>query len=346
MGRGRPKGSKDTKKRHRRPMTEHAKQARRDKKSQCQGQCNQQSESAVMPFNLFTHHPAPSDEPTATHDTVDVAVDTGRHAVTFSDNSSNLSITERRPIVASLDLDDDDGYDGHSEDNFDADENASEDEVVQRKGIQQLFLERVHARLKLECNAQHEKESDDWILGHLTNNNWWIRQLNAPEMAKKLSLKQNHLSYYRDIRVWIPELQYGMECMPSCPCCKSNKKVTVHGFQSNHYGRTVIGLKQNYYIISRRYRCEGCRERNEALKRSVSRAFSGEMEADIEQNIKYTFMGWNERSLPLLPRSLSEEFPAFLTHKSGVDKTVIDLMRPLIDSGVRPERISDIHKRA
>jgi hypothetical protein len=43
-------------------------------------------------------------------------------------------------------------------------------------------------------------------------------------------------------------------------------------------------LAETYYIISRRYRCEGCREKNEALKRSISLAFQSGSVVEIEKS--------------------------------------------------------------
>jgi len=36
------------------------------------------------------------------------------------------------------------------------------------------------------------------------------------------------------------------------------------------------------------------------------------------------------------------EFPAYFTWRAGLDKTIINMMRPLFDGGFRPERLSDM----
>lgn len=48
----------------------------------------------------------------------------------------------------------------------------------------------------------------------------------------------------------------------------------------------------------------------------------------------YTFMGWNQLSLQHLPFGLGMQFPAFLTHRSGVDMHLIDMMRVFFNKGV------------
>ena len=53
-------------------------------------------------------------------------------------------------------------------------------------------------------------------------------------------------------------------------------------------------------------------------------------------------MGWNKISIATLPFGFGTEFPAYLTWRSGVDLTIIDLMRSLFDKGVRPESFSNL----
>ena len=48
----------------------------------------------------------------------------------------------------------------------------------------------------------------------------------------------------------------------------------------------------------------------------------------------YTFIGWDKASLSYLPYGYGDIFPAFLTHRSGVDKHIVDLMRSSFDKGV------------
>ena len=62
------------------------------------------------------------------------------------------------------------------------------------------------------------------------------------------------------------------------------------------------------------------------------------------QEKSHTFMGYNQKSLPLLPYGYGTHFPAFLTHRSGVDIALIDLMRPLVDSGCRIESLHNLVK--
>ena len=53
--------------------------------------------------------------------------------------------------------------------------------------------------------------------------------------------------------------------------------------------------------------------------------------------VPHTFMGWDPKSVERLPNGHGELFPAFFTWRDALDKSVIDLMRPLFATGLRPE---------
>ena len=45
-------------------------------------------------------------------------------------------------------------------------------------------------------------------------------------------------------------------------------------------------------------------------------------------------MGYNEEIITLLPNVRGHYFPDILSHRSGLDKSTIDRMRPLFDNGL------------
>jgi hypothetical protein len=61
-------------------------------------------------------------------------------------------------------------------------------------------------------------------------------------------------------------------------------------------------------------------------------------------------MGWNCKSLELLPFGYGDKFPTRLTWKGGVDKQILDLMRLLFNKGFWPECFSrtvlELHSKA
>jgi hypothetical protein len=190
------------------------------------------------------------------------------------------------------------------------------------RGVMQDYIKAVHARLHSETKGDASKHALTrcWLLDYLKKNDYWIRRRDAKYICVKLketdaSFKFDDPDYYRNVRVWLPDDQYGMEAMPPCPKCKSASRVCYDSYRNNHFARRIIGLKTNYYIMSRRYKCRTCNSRH---------------------------MGWNMTSLAHMPHGFGTKFPAFLSWRSGLDKTVLDLMRPLVDAGVRPETYSNI----
>ena len=121
--------------------------------------------------------------------------------------------------------------------------------------------------------------------------------------------------------------------MPPCPNCFTNENVVCHGYPDTHVAREYIGLAKKMYAMGARYKCTHCQqERKEKLN----------SDDDAKEKIKYTFMGWDRGSLPLLYRGLGETFPAIFTHKSGVCKLVANLFAPLFDHGTRAEAIAQV----
>jgi len=125
--------------------------------------------------------------------------------------------------------------------------------------------------------------------------------------------------------------------MQPCVEYRSAKHVGVHGMRDSHFGRRVCDLKEHYFIISRRYICKHCEKITAATKQAaVSSATLHGLRVrnsteDGDAMPQYTFMGYDLRSRSLLPHGYGDDFPAFFTHRSAVDKDVIDLMRPLFD---------------
>jgi hypothetical protein len=133
--------------------------------------------------------------------------------------------------------------------------------------------------------------------------------------------------------------------MPCCPSCKSNERVGPHAFRDNHFGRVVVDLTETYYVLGRRYICLECKNKSHHLKavlQETAAANNIQIDEVRDNEVQYTFMGWNDKSLPLFPCGIGNKFPAILTWKAGLDKKVVDMMRPLFDGGCRPDRLSTL----
>ena len=196
-----------------------------------------------------------------------------------------------------------------------------------------VYLKHVHARLHSETigTASRSGSSEPWLLNLLQEqcstkkgSNWWLLASCAQTVSEKLGLEYDEPAYYRDILVWMPDLQWGPQAMPPCVECRSAKHVGVHGMRDGHFGRRVCDLKEHYFIISRRYICKHCEKITAATKQAaVSSATVHDLRVrnsteDGDTTPQYTFMGYDLRSRSLLPHGYGDDFPAFFTHRSAV----------------------------
>jgi hypothetical protein len=185
------------------------------------------------------------------------------------------------------------------------------------------YLHKVYERLGIEVTGKVDDtgvRGDAWLMSHLGENNFWVRAEQARSICKRLNIAFQEPSYYRDIKVWLPQEQFGRSSKPPCPTCGTAQHVRVKDWP--YPGRRVFtaDARGHYFVCTRRYQCDECRKTEH----------------------KSTFYGYDAGSLKLLPCGNGDEFPAVLTHRSGVDKALIDLMVPLFDKGIRPHSLSSM----
>ena len=219
------------------------------------------------------------------------------------------------------------------------------EEPLAREGQMACYLRHVQACLRSETSgelAQRAAMQKEWRLVKVLKEDpdgWWLRAHKAKEVCEKLGLVYGEPSYYKDLRVWLPDLEFGAEAMPPCVECCSSKRVGVHAFRTNHCARRICDLTDHYFVMSRRYKCWACAERAATAKAAAARAAAeaglrveerDEEEAEAEEGAapQYTYMGYDQRSRALLPFGYGDRFPAFLSHRGGVDMVIVDLMRP------------------
>lgn len=85
----------------------------------------------------------------------------------------------------------------------------------------------------------------------------------------------------------------------------------VHGFNKKPHARRIVDLNNCFYLMSMRYQCKN-------------------------RTCGVTINGHDRRIIENLPQHLQMEFPAILTHKSGVSKVVADLLRPCVQNSLGP----------
>ena len=76
-------------------------------------------------------------------------------------------------------------------------------------------------------------------------NGWWVRASDAEFVCRQLEVMFGEKSYYRDIRVWLPDWEFpGADpqhrLMPPCPSCRTGEHVTVHSWrEGERAGRRI-----------------------------------------------------------------------------------------------------------
>jgi hypothetical protein len=199
--------------------------------------------------------------------------------------------------------------------------------------VMNTYLQAIQTRLKYEVLGD-TKDEELWLTEILNNNDWWIRHQQAKLLCKKLNIIFAEIAYYRDVYVWLPDKRWGPVAWPPCPSCLQQNKIGAHGWQKKHYARRVVTMNSNYFVMSRRYICHRC-------NKDDSKGKSVQTQNELTQIQQASFMGYNSTSRCRLPFGLGEYFPAFITHRSAVDMSVIDMMRAFFDKGVRPESFAE-----
>ena len=206
-------------------------------------------------------------------------------------------------------------------------------------------MEFLQNRLKREINTSGQNQTkgleEKWLRKFLKRHDYNIPWYCAVHICKELKMDEKLIgepAYYCDIKVWLPEIQFGIEAMPPCPNCKSNANVVRHQLPRKHVGREYIGIEKKKYCMGAEYKCNHCWN----LRKNADNTPVSRYTLVPSERIKYTFMGWNPVFLPLIYRGLGKRFPAILTHRSGLDKVVVRMFRPLFDHGMRAQAIAEL----
>ena len=197
-------------------------------------------------------------------------------------------------------------------------------------------------QLQFECskreNANGGARNDGWsLLKYLEEHKFWLRAEAAPSIAKKLGMPATtKFQYFRDIKVWLPDIQWGLAAMPCCTNCGSNQRVHANKFPFDHPMRRIVSIDDCYFILSRQYYCASCKPSRKACK-PVTNKLGHSMKQP-----EYAFMATHSKCLQNLRPEWSAEFPAVLSHKSGLDRLLYRLLRPLFDASVQAEGVSNL----
>jgi hypothetical protein len=203
-------------------------------------------------------------------------------------------------------------------------------------GVMKSFMKAIMLRFRAEASPDFLKKNEDeslWLHQYLQDHEFWIRSECAQKVCNLLDIPFCERAYYRDIRVWFPDVEGGMACTPPCPTCKRQSFVRIHGYPTHHPGHRVITFDSCIYILSRQYCCTNCKKDHEARKEAAN--------GQPFERVQYTFMATNEECLKQYPQGMLYRFPAVLTHRAGMHVNTAESLCPLQDKGLRPDSISD-----
>lgn len=128
-------------------------------------------------------------------------------------------------------------------------------------------------------------------------------------------------AYKPSVFLWLPmELGEGERiCCTTDGCKDYDKPMSPKGWNTSPIARRVIGFSENYYIMTKRIYCKSC---------------------NTSMNC------YDPRVMKQLSPELAEEFPAFLTKRSAMDKQLLEFIRSGMTLGVNANMFSTMIRTA
>jgi hypothetical protein len=128
------------------------------------------------------------------------------------------------------------------------------------------YLQSLFKHLKYEIRNDFPVKSCKWLLEFLSENDCQNLAIKANScLCHNLGIDFDEPSYYWDIVVWLPDLQFQV----NPPCLNCGQGCNFHSWQTNHFGPVVISLYNNYFVISHHYLCTHCKEISKQMKASA-----------------------------------------------------------------------------
>jgi len=220
-------------------------------------------------------------------------------------------------------LGEDDEY-RNDEDEIDDDDESDDDEMEgpprtasetrkPRRPLPNWLREAFQAKVE-ECGPQFRDATGMPPLYALHQTFWF------PQPSSFFLLKQERRSpqllFNPRFFLWDPEplCQFGIPC-PNC-------KTTLQRHQVISRPRRCADFESTFWIIGYRYRCRKC-----------THPKSGKTTV--------TFRSWDRRILNVIPPALASEFPAHLSHRSGISLSLFSWMRSCFNYGMGSKQFSD-----
>jgi hypothetical protein len=204
---------------------------------------------------------------------------------------------------------------GHDDDDF-IDDDEHHDVGVTNTGSRERFAlpPWLADAFKARLEEANNRGGDGLPKLYSVQKTFWFPQQSSYFLLRGTSLSPQDL-YNPRFFLWDPEclLVGGIGC-PKC-----GVKLHRHGYASRP--RRVVGLNETFWIIGYRYRCDTC--------------------VNISGKKTVTFRSWDSRIIEKLPVDLVLEFPAQLSHRSGITLSAFHFMRSCFQNGMGAKQFSD-----
>jgi len=157
------------------------------------------------------------------------------------------------------------------------------------------------------ANFEKRDELSGVPLLYARDKTFWCQQLSPYLLLNSGSISPTAIY---DVRFFIWDPKALVKELP-CPYCHHN----LHRHSAISRPRRCVDMQSTFYLIGFRYCCRHCK--NPKTNRAT-----------------VTFRSWDSRILAVLPPALAAEFPAKLTHRSGVSKALFSWMRTCFLNGM------------
>ncbi|KAF5344903.1 hypothetical protein D9758_011549 [Tetrapyrgos nigripes] len=166
-------------------------------------------------------------------------------------------------------------------------------------------------------------------------NSFWVRKPDPIFAMRNAAKTDEGLNptplYLPDVFTWLPHTidRRPLTCQnKNCNRYQDpEKRLKDKGWPDTPIARKVIGLECNYYIMTKRFHCA----------------------KDASGGCGRSWMLYHPDILKQLEPALADRFPAFLTHRSAIDKTLLALIRAgivhHISSSAWEEILQELHVR-
>ena len=147
------------------------------------------------------------------------------------------------------------------------------------------------------------------------DNTFWFRQPSTYFLLQDDGISPSKL-YNPQFFVWDPQA-----LIKTIPCPRCRFGLQRHAVIS--CPRRCVDLRRTFWVVGYRYRCRHCIHPKSGKQGTV------------------TWRSWDRRILAVLPAPLAAEFPAYLSHRTAISKTLFEWMRSCFQNGMGPKQFSD-----